>query len=113
MYKCSNEYDKKDAGTSNSPLCSVEAQTDSNDNDVPRNLRKPSRTLSRDSLDLSSPSCRESFMTKHFKGNGDASRGLRLTMKLRDFNKYAKVKTFEEWIDNLYVVYTIMSDMST
>jgi len=113
MYKCSNDYDKEDPGTSYSPLCSVEAQTDSNDNDVPRNLRKSSRTLSRDSLDLPSPSCRESFMTKHFKGNGDASRGLRLTMKLRDFNKYAKVKTFEEWIDNLYVVYTIMSDMST
>ncbi|PVH38769.1 hypothetical protein PAHAL_5G349000 [Panicum hallii] len=87
MYKCSNEYDKEDAGTSDSPLCSVEAQADSNDTDVPRNLRKPSRTLSRDSLDLSSPCCRESFMTKHFKGNGDASRGLRLTMKLRDFNK--------------------------
>ena len=113
MYKGSNEYDKEDASTSDSPLCLVEAQADSNDTDVPRNLRKPSRTLSRDSLDLSSPSCRESFMTKHFKGNGDASRGLRLTMKLRDFNKYAKVKTFEEWIDNLYVVYTIMSDMST
>nr|CAB3477131.1 unnamed protein product [Digitaria exilis] len=98
MYKCSNEYDKEDAGTSDSPLCSVEGQADSNDTDVPRNLRKPSRTLSRDNLDLSSPSCRESFITKHFKGNGDASRGLRLTMKLRDFNKYAKVKTFEVWV---------------
>ena len=104
MYKGSNEYDKEDASTSDSPLCLVEAQADSNDTDVPRNLRKPSRTLSRDSLDLSSPSCRESFMTKHFKGNGDASRGLRLTMKLRDFNKYAKVKTFEVWMDNLYIL---------
>ncbi|PAN30762.1 hypothetical protein PAHAL_5G349000 [Panicum hallii] len=104
MYKCSNEYDKEDAGTSDSPLCSVEAQADSNDTDVPRNLRKPSRTLSRDSLDLSSPCCRESFMTKHFKGNGDASRGLRLTMKLRDFNKYAKIdselsREIEQWND--------------
>lgn len=94
MYKCSNEYDKEDAGTSDSPLCSVEAQADSNDTEVPRNLRRPSPTLSRDGLDISSPSCRESFITKHYKGNGDASRGLRLTVKLRDFNKYAKVMTF-------------------
>jgi len=104
MYKCSNEYAREDAGTSDSPLCSVESQADSNDTDVPRNLRKPSRTLSRDNLDLSSPSCRESFISKHFKGNGDASRGLRLTMKLRDFNKYAKVKTFEVWMDNLSII---------
>ncbi|KAJ1283713.1 hypothetical protein BS78_03G147900 [Paspalum vaginatum] len=102
MYKCPNEYDKEDAGTSDSPLCSGEALTDSNDTDVPRNLRKPSRTLSRDNIDLSSPSCRESFITKHFKENSDASRGLRLTMKLRDFNKYAKVdselsKEIEQW----------------
>lgn len=106
MYKCSNEYAREDAGTSDSPLCSVESQADSNDTDVPRNLRKPSRTLSRDNLDLSSPSCRESFISKHFKGNGDASRGLRLTMKLRDFNKYAKVdselsKEIEQWNDTL------------
>jgi len=104
MYKCSNEYAREDAGTSDSPLCSVESQADSNDTDVPMNLRKPSRTLSRDNLDLSSPSCRESFISKHFKGNGDASRGLRLTMKLRDFNKYAKVKTFEVWMDNLPII---------
>ncbi|EES00724.1 hypothetical protein BDA96_03G166900 [Sorghum bicolor] len=106
MYKCSNEYAREDAGTSDSPLCSVESQADSNDTDVPRNLRKPSRTLSRDNLDLSSPSCRENFISKHFKGNGDASRGLRLTMKLRDFNKYAKVdselsKEIEQWNDML------------
>ncbi|OEL22268.1 Dual specificity protein phosphatase PHS1 [Dichanthelium oligosanthes] len=104
MYKSSNEYHKEDAGTSDSPLCLVEAQADLYDSDIPRNLRKPSRTLSRDSLDLSSPSCRESFISKHFKGNGDASRGLRLTMKLRDFNKYAKVdselsKEIEQWND--------------
>ncbi|AQK91471.1 Dual specificity protein phosphatase PHS1 [Zea mays] len=91
MYKCSNEYAREDAGTSDSPLCSVEPQGDSNDTDVPRHLRKPSRTLSRESLDQSSP-CRDSFITRHFKGNGDSSRGLRLTMKLRDFNKYAKVR---------------------
>ncbi|CAL4963757.1 unnamed protein product [Urochloa decumbens] len=106
MSKCSNEYDKEDAGTSDSPLCSVEAQADSIDTDVPRNLRKASRTLSRDGLDLPSPSCRESFITKHFKGNGDPSRCLRLTVKLRDFNKYAKVdselsKEIEQWNDML------------
>uniref|UniRef100_A0ACD5VN98 Uncharacterized protein n=1 Tax=Avena sativa TaxID=4498 RepID=A0ACD5VN98_AVESA len=63
-------------------------------------------TLSRDSFDLSSPACRESFMMKNFKANGDASRGLRLTMKLREFNKYAKVdselsKEIEQWNDML------------
>ncbi|CAO2184655.1 unnamed protein product [Urochloa humidicola] len=106
MSKCSNEYDKEDAGASDSPLCSVEAQADSIDTDVPRNLRKASRTLSRDGLDQPSPSCRESFITKHFKGNGDPSRCLRLTVKLRDFNKYAKVdselsKEIEQWNDML------------
>ncbi|XP_062210212.1 dual specificity protein phosphatase PHS1-like [Phragmites australis] len=104
MYKGCNESDKEDAGPSDSPLCLVDAQTDSNDTDIPRHLRRPSRTLSRDSLDLSSPACRENFITKHFKGNGDASRGLRMTMKLRDFNKYAKVdselsKEIEQWND--------------
>jgi atypical dual specificity phosphatase len=49
---------------------------------------------------MSSPACRESFMMKNFKANGDASRGLRLTMKLREFNKYAKVNIFEAPIEN-------------
>lgn len=106
MYKGLNESEKEDAGPSDSPLCSVEAQTDLHDAEVPRHMRRPSRTLSRDSFDLSSPACRESFMTKNFKGYGDASRGLRLTMKLRDFNKYAKVdgelsKEIEQWNDML------------
>jgi hypothetical protein len=74
----------------------VESQADSNDADVPRNLR---RTLSRDNLHLSSPSCRENFIIKHFKGNDDAFRGLRLKKKLRDFNKYAKVRPLKcGWI---------------
>lgn len=106
MYKGLNESEKEDAGPSDSPLCSVEAQTDLYDAEVPRHMRRPSRTLSRDSFDLPSPACRESFMTKNFKGYGDASRGLRLTMKLRDFNKYAKVdgelsKEIEQWNDML------------
>ncbi|KAF7098788.1 hypothetical protein CFC21_100502 [Triticum aestivum] len=92
MYKGSNESDKEDAGHSDSPLCRVEAHTDLSDSEVPRHMRRPSRTLSHDSFDLSSPICRESFMTKNWKANGDASRGLRLTMKLKEFNKYAKVR---------------------
>ncbi|CAM0881183.1 unnamed protein product [Alopecurus aequalis] len=106
MYKGSNESDKEDAGPSDSPLCSVEAHTDLSDAEIPRHMHRPSRTLSRDSFDLSSPVCRESFMMKNFKANGDASRGLRLTMKLREFNKYAKVdselsKEIEQWNDML------------
>ncbi|XP_047046175.1 dual specificity protein phosphatase PHS1-like [Lolium rigidum] len=106
MHKCSNESDKEDAGLSESPLCSVEAHTDISDAEIPRHMRRPSRILSRDSFDMSSPACRESFMMKNFKANGDASRGLRLTMKLREFNKYAKVdselsKEIEQWNDML------------
>ncbi|KAK1664737.1 hypothetical protein QYE76_052896 [Lolium multiflorum] len=106
MHKCSNESDKEDAGPSESPLCSVEAHTDISDAEIPRHMRRPSRTLSRDSFDMSSPAYRESFMMKNFKANGDASRGLRLTMKLREFNKYAKVdselsKEIEQWNDML------------
>uniref|UniRef100_A0ACD5VGQ4 Uncharacterized protein n=1 Tax=Avena sativa TaxID=4498 RepID=A0ACD5VGQ4_AVESA len=106
MHKGSNESDKEDAVPSDSPLCSVEAHTDLNDAEIPRHMRRPSRTLSRDSFDLSSPACRESFMMKNFKANGDASRGLRLTMKLREFNKYSKVdselsKEIEQWNDML------------
>ncbi|TVU20970.1 hypothetical protein EJB05_30577, partial [Eragrostis curvula] len=106
MCKVSNECDKEDAGPSDSPSGSVDTQIESNDTDVPRHLRRPSRSLSRDSLDPSSPGCRESFFTKNFKGNGDGSRGLRLTMRLRDFNKYAKVdselsKEMEQWNDML------------
>ncbi|XP_051209783.1 dual specificity protein phosphatase PHS1-like [Lolium perenne] len=108
MHKCSNESDKEEAGLSESPLCSVEAHTDISDAEIPRHMRRPSRTLSRDSFDMSSPACRESFMMKNFKANGDASRGLRLTMKLREFNKYAKVdselsKEIEQWNDMLRI----------
>ncbi|KAI4969357.1 hypothetical protein ZWY2020_000271 [Hordeum vulgare] len=106
MYKGSNESDKEDASHCDSPLCLVEAHTDVSDSEVPRHMRRPSRTLSRDSFDMSSPIYRESFMTKNAKANGDASRGLRLTMKLREFNKYAKVdselsKEIEQWNDVL------------
>uniref|UniRef100_A0A0D9V0M5 Uncharacterized protein n=1 Tax=Leersia perrieri TaxID=77586 RepID=A0A0D9V0M5_9ORYZ len=106
MYKGLNECDKEDGGPSDSPSSSIETQMDSNDAEVPRHLRRPCRTLSRDNFDLSSPACRESFMLKNLKANSDASRGLRLTMKLRDFNKYAKAdselsKEIEQWNDTL------------
>ncbi|KAL5221388.1 hypothetical protein ABZP36_026101 [Zizania latifolia] len=106
MYKGLNESEKEETGPSDSPLCSIETHMDSNDTEVPRHLRRPCRTLSRDSFDLSSPAYRESFMIKNFKASSDASRGLRLTMKLRDFNKYAKVdseisKEIEQWNDML------------
>ncbi|XP_015699315.1 dual specificity protein phosphatase PHS1-like isoform X1 [Oryza brachyantha] len=101
-----NESDREDAGPSDSPLYPVETQMESSDGEVPRHMHRPCRTLSRDNFDLSSPASRESFMMKNFKGNGDASRGLRLTMKLRDFNKCAKAdselsKEIEQWNEML------------
>jgi atypical dual specificity phosphatase len=61
------------------------------------NLRRFSRSGSRENFDmLNSPMCRESGSGRPLKGNGEYTRcnsNLRLTIKIRDFNKYAKVDT--------------------
>lgn len=61
------------------------------------NLRRFSRSGSRENFDmLNSPMCRESGSGRVSKGNGEYMRcnsNLRLTIKIRDFNKYAKVNT--------------------
>lgn len=61
------------------------------------NLRRFSRSGSRENFDmLNSPMYRESGSGRGFKGNGEYTRcnsNLRLTIRIRDFNKYAKVDT--------------------
>ncbi|XP_039114441.1 dual specificity protein phosphatase PHS1-like isoform X2 [Dioscorea cayenensis subsp. rotundata] len=60
----------------------------------------------RDSLDMNSPLSRENWNGRYSKGNGDTQRSLRLTMRLRDFNKFSKVdvelnKELEQWSELL------------
>ncbi|GAB2221408.1 hypothetical protein Drorol1_Dr00012584 [Drosera rotundifolia] len=60
----------------------------------------------RDASDTTSPSSRDSWHGKFYKGNGEAVRSLRLTAKLRDFHKYAKIdgvlsKELEQWNEML------------
>ncbi|RWW55934.1 hypothetical protein BHE74_00037411 [Ensete ventricosum] len=66
-----------------------ETHADSSDFESRRCLHKSSG--SRESLDIS-PGSRENWNCRYFKGSGEASR-LRLTMKLRDFNKLTKVRS--------------------
>ncbi|KAJ3669486.1 hypothetical protein LUZ60_011436 [Juncus effusus] len=67
------------------------------------------RTRSRESFEMSSPIGRESFGGSNKGRNGEFSRNnssLRLTMRLRDFNKFAKIdaevsKEMEQWNEML------------
>lgn len=70
--------------------------------------RTTSRTLSSCNRDCgdSTPASRENWHGKLYKGNGEPHRNLRLTAKLRDFNKFAKVdaesnKELEQWNEML------------
>ncbi|KAL7139716.1 hypothetical protein ABFS83_09G071900 [Erythranthe nasuta] len=76
--------------------------SDSNDSDL---VRTGTRAL-RESSDSCSPMSRDSWHGKYSKGNGEPLRSLRLTSKLRDFHRYAKVdadsnKELEQWNDML------------
>ncbi|RZR96081.1 hypothetical protein BHM03_00025034 [Ensete ventricosum] len=76
-----------------------ETHADSSDFESRRCLHKSSG--SRESLDIS-PGSRENWNCRYFKGSGEASR-LRLTMKLRDFNKLTKISdSDDEDISNLF-----------
>ncbi|KAL9265403.1 Dual specificity protein phosphatase PHS1-like protein [Drosera capensis] len=66
----------------------------------------PSFPGCRDASDTTSPSSRDSWHGKFYKGNGEAVRSLRLTAKLRDFQKYAEIdgvlsKELEQWNEML------------
>ncbi|CAL9043351.1 unnamed protein product [Musa banksii] len=117
--KSFSESDKDDSGASESPLqyawCNFNSQfpackergihethADSSDSESRRCLHKS--LGSRESLDIS-PGSRENWNCRYFKGSGEAPR-LRLTMKLRDFNKLTKVdaelsKELEQWNEML------------
>lgn len=64
------------------------------------------RSSSKESTDSNSPISRESWHGKFCKGSGEHVRSLRLTAKLRDFHKFAKVdaesnKELEQWNEML------------
>ncbi|KAL8456827.1 hypothetical protein ACS0TY_034897 [Phlomoides rotata] len=79
---------------------------DLNDTEPQRTTpRQPSSGL-RESSDGCSPMSRDNWHGKFAKGSGEQLRSLRLTTKLRDFHKYAKVdaelnKELEQWNDML------------
>lgn len=65
---------------------------DLNESECQRTATRPSSSGCRDSLDSTvSPSSRDSWQGKLCKGSGEPLRSLRLTSKLRDFHKFAKV----------------------
>ncbi|KAG1338736.1 putative Dual specificity protein phosphatase PHS1 [Cocos nucifera] len=85
---------------------SNETHMDSSDSDMHKCTSKSSSPGGRGSPDSISPISWENWNGRHFKGNGDTSRSLRLTMKLRDFNKFAKFdaelnKEVEQWNEML------------
>lgn len=80
---------------------------DLNESECQRTATRPSSSGCRDSLDSTvSPSSRDSWQGKLCKGSGEPLRSLRLTSKLRDFHKFAKVdaelnKELEQWNEML------------
>ncbi|KAG6522716.1 dual specificity protein phosphatase PHS1-like isoform X1 [Zingiber officinale] len=96
-------YSEDESAGSDSPshtaCSSSQFQADSSDPETRKCLHKSS--ASRESVDISSPICRENWNGRYFKGS-DSSRCLRLTTKLRDFHKITKVDTelskeLEQW----------------
>ncbi|KAJ1411885.1 Tyrosine specific protein phosphatases domain [Sesbania bispinosa] len=78
---------------------------DFTDSESQRTASKASSSSNRDGCD-STPMSRESWHGKFYKGNGEPLRNLRLTAKLRDFHKFAKVdaesnKEMEQWNEML------------
>ncbi|XP_077241708.1 dual specificity protein phosphatase family protein isoform X2 [Tasmannia lanceolata] len=79
-----------------------EAQADLSDSELQKMAAKSSSSGS----DSASPISRDNWHGKYFKGSGEPSRSLRLTMKLRDFNKFAKVdaelnRELDQWNEML------------
>ncbi|KAK9684340.1 hypothetical protein RND81_10G203600 [Saponaria officinalis] len=80
--------------------------SDSNDLELQRTAPRQSLSGPKDHLDTTSPSSRESSQGKYSKWSGETVRSFRLTAKLRDFHKYAKVdaelsKELEQWNEML------------
>lgn len=64
---------------------------DCSDSESQRTAPRASSSGSRDCCDSASPASREGWHGKHSKGSVESLRGLRLTTKLRDLHKFAKV----------------------
>eukprot|EP00268_Persea_americana_P043781 TRINITY_DN4408_c0_g1_i12.p1 TRINITY_DN4408_c0_g1~~TRINITY_DN4408_c0_g1_i12.p1 ORF type:complete len:853 (+),score=178.97 TRINITY_DN4408_c0_g1_i12:546-3104(+) len=121
--KSSTDFDKEDIGISESQSQAPglglncpstpskdrgigETQSDFIDSELQRMAPKTLSSGHRESLESSSPISRENWHGKFSKWSGEPLRSLRLTMKLRDFNKFAKVdaelnKELEQWNEML------------
>ncbi|PIM99527.1 Dual specificity phosphatase [Handroanthus impetiginosus] len=80
--------------------------SDLNDSESHRTAPRPPSSGHRESLDGCSPMSRDNWHGKFSKGSGEPLRSLRLTSKLRDFHRFAKVdaelnKELEQWNDML------------
>ncbi|GLT79433.1 hypothetical protein SLA2020_509220 [Shorea laevis] len=81
-------------------------QPEFGDSESQRIAPKSSSSGHKESTDSSSPISRESWQGKCHRGNAEQLRNLRLTAKLRDFHKFAKVdaessKELEQWNEML------------
>ena len=109
--KSSGESDRDDMGTLDSPSHSAgfgystpspackqhianEVSVESTDSTLQKATTKSSSAGSRGSPESISPVSRENWNGRYFKGSEEHSHSLRLTMKLRDFHKFAKVRNF-------------------
>uniref|UniRef100_A0A5B7B862 Putative dual specificity protein phosphatase PHS1 n=2 Tax=Davidia involucrata TaxID=16924 RepID=A0A5B7B862_DAVIN len=77
-----------------------------NDPELQRTAHRPSSSGCKESSESSSPISRDAWHGKCNKGSGEPLRSLRLTSKLRDFHKFAKVdvelnKELEQWNEML------------
>ncbi|XP_020593145.1 dual specificity protein phosphatase PHS1 [Phalaenopsis equestris] len=88
-----------------------ESHADSCDSETRRNTPRSSPRGESEhygSPESTSSSSRGNWSGKYFKGSGDQSHRLRLTMKLRDFQKFVKAdaefnKDLEQWIEMLRI----------
>ncbi|MQM13281.1 hypothetical protein Taro_046202 [Colocasia esculenta] len=114
--KSTGETDKEDFGTTEIPghtagfglstpppsgkeRSTIEGHGDSSDSELHKTISKSS-SGTRENSDSASPASRDNWH-RCFKGSGEP-RSIRLTMKLRDFHKFAKVdaeinKEIEQW----------------
>ncbi|KAI4336383.1 hypothetical protein L6164_014916 [Bauhinia variegata] len=103
------ESDKEDSGFPDSPSHPTGGVNDNHqdfsDSESQRTALRASSSGNKESSDSHSMS-RESWHGKFYKGNGEPLRSLRLTTKLRDFQKFAKFdaessKELEQWNEML------------
>ncbi|KAJ8772483.1 hypothetical protein K2173_027660 [Erythroxylum novogranatense] len=116
----SGDFDKDDLMVPDSPLHGVvscpspqskdrflnENNLDLSDSELHRTAPRPSPSGNKDNSEFSSPMSRENWHGKSSKGSAEPIRSLRLTTKLRDIHKFAKIdsesnKELEQWNEML------------